>query len=307
MKGMSSLHLTSSWQEQASSSSSGQTKRPRDSTGSQKSNLEQKRGRFDDGNVEQRGIYKTPTKSNRGNTPTSYAGVVKSGGLKLVVTRKESEGKDSMNNTDLCEIQGAITKMILRMDPGFFVRVERTFLFEGKVLMICKDEKTLEWAKRVIGAIEPIPGKHPGYVARGPKDYPPAKSFGIWIPDSEGLNANEVLTLINRCNSEIQRKDMRPRYSAKGDGGILHVVAVQEPSLTALKKLDLALYAGYRRMQFQAEKETKPKQKTKEMKEVPEVPVEGEATKMVSDSDTSECLEQSMTTDISESDIARAF
>ena len=81
------------------------------------------------------------------STPTSYAGAVKASNQKLTITRKESEGDGGMDNMDLREIQSAITKMILHTGPGFLVRIERTFIFEGKVLMICKDEKTLEWAK----------------------------------------------------------------------------------------------------------------------------------------------------------------
>ena len=52
-----------------------------------------------------------------------------------------------MDNMDLREVQSAIIKMILRTDPGFLARIKRTIIFEGKVLMICKDEKTMEWAK----------------------------------------------------------------------------------------------------------------------------------------------------------------
>ena len=58
-----------------------------------------------------------------------------------------------MDNMDLREVQNAITKMILRVDPGFLIHIERTFIFEGKVLMICKDEKTFEWTKHVVEAI----------------------------------------------------------------------------------------------------------------------------------------------------------
>ena len=71
---------------------------------------------------------------------------------------------------DLCEVQSAITKMILRADPGFFVRIERTFIFEDKVLIICKDKKTLEWAKHVVEAIVPFLVSHRGYDAKDPKD-----------------------------------------------------------------------------------------------------------------------------------------
>ena len=44
-------------------------------------------------------------------------------------------------------------KEILHAGPGFFVCIKRTFIFEDKVLMICKGEKTLEWVKHVVEAI----------------------------------------------------------------------------------------------------------------------------------------------------------
>ena len=84
-----------------------------------------------------------------------------------------------MDNMDLREVQSAITKMILHTDLGFLVHIERNFIFEGKVLMICKDEKTLEWAKHVVEAIVPSLVVYQGYDAKGPKDLPPAKTFGI--------------------------------------------------------------------------------------------------------------------------------
>ena len=67
-----------------------------------------------------------------------------------------------MDSMDLCEVQSAITKTILPVDPGFLVRIERTLIFEGKALTICKDKKTLEWAKRVVEAIVPSLVVHQG-------------------------------------------------------------------------------------------------------------------------------------------------
>ena len=88
-----------------------------------------------------------------------------------------------MNSMDLLEVQTAITKMILRVDLGFLVHIERTFVFEDKVLMIGKDEKTLEWKKHVVEAIELSLGDHQGYDAKSPKDLYLAKTFGIWLPE----------------------------------------------------------------------------------------------------------------------------
>ena len=62
-----------------------------------------------------------------------------------------------------------------------FSSISNTFTFEDKMLIICKD-KTLEWAKHVVEAIQPSLVDHQGYDAKGPKDLPPAKIFGIWLP-----------------------------------------------------------------------------------------------------------------------------
>ena len=241
----------------SSAHSSGQTKRGRESSDSLSSstNLPQKRGRHDVAHGKQGGKAKEMTAGT--STPTSYAGAVKASNQKLTITRKESEGDGDMDNMDLREVQSAITKMILRADPGFLVRIERTFIFEGKVLMICKDEKTLEWAKHVVEAIVPSLVAHQGYDAKGPKDLPPAKTFGIWLPEDEGLSISDTLTLVSRCNAKICRRDLEAKHEAKGNGGVLHVVSVREPSLTTLKELHFNPYAGYRRVQFQKKKSAK--------------------------------------------------
>ena len=57
--------------------------------------------------------------------------------------------------------------------------------------------------------------------------------------------------MVDQYNLKINRKDMYPRGTANGKSGQLHVVAVKEMSLSNLKKLDCAPYAGYKKMQFQ--------------------------------------------------------
>ena len=156
------------------------------------------------------------------STPTSYAGAVKASNQKLTITRKESQGDGGMDNMDLREIQNAITKMILCTDPGFLVHIECTFIFEGKVLMICKDEKTLEWAKHVVEAIVPSLVVHQGYDAKGPKELPLAKTFGIWLPEDDGLSISDTLTLVSRCNAKISCTDLETKHSAKWNEGVLH-------------------------------------------------------------------------------------
>ena len=159
-----------------------------------------------------------------------------------------------MDNIDLREVQSAITEMILCTDPGFLVRIERTFIFEGKVLMICKDEKTLERAKHVLEAIVPSLVVHQGYDAKGPKDLPPAKTFEIWLPEDKGSTISDTLKLVSRCNAKISRRDLETKHSAKENRGVLHVVFVRKSSLTKLKGLNYSPYAGYRRVQFQKKK-----------------------------------------------------
>ena len=128
----------------------------------------------------------------------------------------------------------AITKMILRADPSFLFLIDRTLMFEDKVLTICKDKRTLEWAKHVLEANAPSLVGHQGYDAKGPKDLPPAIIFRIWLPENEGLSITDTLKLASCCNAKITCKDLVINHSAKGDGGVLHVASVWEPSLTLL-------------------------------------------------------------------------
>ena len=132
---------------ESSDHSSGQTKRAGESSDSlfSSTNLPQKRGRRDVAYGKQGGKAKEMIAGI--STAASYAAAVNASNQKLTITRKELEGDGGMDNMDLREVQSAITKMILRINPDFLVRIERTFIFEGKVLMICKDKKTLEWAK----------------------------------------------------------------------------------------------------------------------------------------------------------------
>ena len=153
----------------SSAHSSGQTKRGRESSDSLSSstNLTQKRGRHDVAHGKQGGKAKEMTAGT--STPTSYAGAVKASNQKLIITLKESEGDGDMDNMDLRKVQSAITKMILRTDPGFLVRIERTFIFEGKVLMICKDEKTLGVSKTCCRGHCTVLGSSPRLRCKRPK------------------------------------------------------------------------------------------------------------------------------------------
>ena len=62
----------------------------------------------------------------------------------------------------------------------------------------------MEWAKHVVEAIVPSLVVHQGYDAKGPKDLPLAKTFGIWLPEDDGLNISDTLTLVSRCNAKNQ-------------------------------------------------------------------------------------------------------
>ena len=135
MRGLAGMTLTDHELESLDHSSS-QTKQARESSDSLFSltNLPQKRGRHYFAYGKQGGKAKKMIAGT--STPVSYAGAVKISNQKLTITRKESEGDGGMDNMDLREVQGAITKIILRTNPGFLVHIERTFIFEGKVLMI---------------------------------------------------------------------------------------------------------------------------------------------------------------------------
>ena len=140
-----------------------------------------------------------------------------------------------MEESDLRIIQGAINQKILKTKLDFSVRIERTFIHSGRVLLICYDEKSLEWAQELVWAVPPPSMDHRGYEAKGPKDIK-AETFGVGHPYNEGLEIKNVLELVDRCNPDIHLKGIKLKYNAKSSGGMLHVVAVQEPSLKSLEK-----------------------------------------------------------------------
>ena len=92
--------------------------------------------------------------------------------------------------------------------------------------MICKDEKTLEWAKHVLEAIVPSLIVHQSYDAKDPKDLLLAKTFGIWLPEDDGLSISDNLTLVSRSNAKISCTDLETKHSAKWNEGVLHLVSV---------------------------------------------------------------------------------
>ena len=160
-----------------------------------------------------------------------------------------------MVESDLRIIQGAINQNILKTKLDFSVRIERTFIHSGRVLLICYDEKSLEWAQEVVRVVPPPSMDHRGYEARSPKDIK-SETFGVWLSGNEGLEIKNVLELVDRCNPDIHLKDIKMKYNAKGSGGMLHVVAVQEPSLKPLEKWYWPPFAGFRRVQFQKQKQS---------------------------------------------------
>ena len=91
--------------------------------------------------------------------------------------------------------------------------------------------------------------------SKRPKRYK-IRNLGVWLPDNEGLEIKNVLELVDRCNPDIHLKDIKLKHNAKGSRGMLHVVAVQEPSLKSLEKWDWAPFAGFTRVQFQKQKQS---------------------------------------------------
>ena len=250
LKGIKSVTLSNPGRDLPTTSNSVSMKRSREPSSTQStptSNPKQKRGRVEPEHAEQKG---TKQAEEAGTSITaSYAGAVRTSNQKLVVTRKGSNGDTPMEESDLRIIQGAIiiNQKILKTKLAFSVSIEITFIHSGRVLLICYDEKSLEWAQEVVRAVPPPSMDHRGYEARGPKDIK-SKTFGVWLSDNEGLEIKNVLELVDRCNPDIYLKDIKLKYNAKGSGGMLHAVAVQEPSLKSLEKWDWAPFAGFRRV-----------------------------------------------------------
>ena len=91
------------------------------------------------------------------------------------------------------------------------------------------------------------------------------KTFGVWLSDEEKIGISGVLDVVAR-NPGLHRQHMEIRGSSKGEGGQLYIVAVREPSLTALEEMDYKPYMGYRQVHFQ----TRGPKKTRNLKPPPD-------------------------------------
>ena len=147
LKGTKSITLSNPGRDLPTATKSVSMKRSRESSSTQStptSNPKQKRGRVELEHAEQKG---TKQAEEAGTSITaSYAGAVKTSNQKLVVTRKGSNGDTPMEESDLRIIQGAINQKILKTKLDFSVRIDRTFIHLSRILLICYDEKSLEWA-----------------------------------------------------------------------------------------------------------------------------------------------------------------
>ena len=74
----------------------------------------------------------------------------------------------------------------------------------------------MKWAKHVVEVIVPSLVVHQGDDAKGPKDLSPAKTFGTWSPEDEGLSISDTLTF-SRFNAKNSRRDLETKHSAKGN------------------------------------------------------------------------------------------
>ena len=83
-----------------------------------------------------------------------------------------------MMHSELLVIQGAMNQMILKSKLDVSVRIEGTFIYTGRVLVTCYDEKSLEWSQEVVRIIAPTSMNHQGYKVRGPKDA--VKTRNLW-------------------------------------------------------------------------------------------------------------------------------
>ena len=82
--------------------------------------------------------------------------------------------------------------------------------------------RNLGVGKHVLEAIVPFLVVHQCYDAKGPKDLPLAKTFGIWLPEDDGLSISDTPYTVSRSNAKISCTDLETKHSAKWNEGVLH-------------------------------------------------------------------------------------
>ena len=142
LRGVSALSLEHPEASSASTSTprpENKRERPTPSVGSTPSTQPKKRHRPMVDGESMAGSQSRKTSGDKAKG--SYSKAASSGSL-LKITRREAEDIP-LYDSDVWEVQQAIFRALLYSDPGFVVRIERTFLHDGRVQVVCRDDQTL--------------------------------------------------------------------------------------------------------------------------------------------------------------------
>jgi len=142
-----------------------------------------------------------------------------------------------------------------RKSPEWPVQVESCTHHQGRVRVICSDERSLGWVKEEAGKLVPPPGSRKGYWVMGPSDLPPTKKCTAWVPLDVARGKKDLLQLLEASNTGLRIAGLHliRETPPSGQGhlrGRICVFAVEEDTFQRLEALQMRPFCGMGRMEF---------------------------------------------------------
>ena len=91
-----------------------------------------------------------------------------------------------------------------RLTPEWPVQVESCTHHNGRVRVICSDERSLGWVREEAKKLVPGPGSRKGFWVMGPGDLPPTKRCTAWVPLDVAESKKDLLQLLEASNTDLR-------------------------------------------------------------------------------------------------------
>ena len=155
-------------------------------------------------------------------------------------------------------VKRTLNKRVLdraRKTPEWPIQVESCTHHNGRVRVICSDERSLGWVREEARKLVPAPGSRKGFWVMGPGDLPPTKRCTAWVPLDVAESKKDLLQLLEASNTDLRVAGLHLTTEAplSGQGhkrGRVCVFAVEEDTFQRLEALKMRPFCGMGRLEF---------------------------------------------------------
>lgn len=197
---------------------------------------------------------KPPQKVRRVKGPTFSEAAKKT--LSLFVGPTAGEGPLTVE--EFVFVKRTLNKRVLeraRLTPEWPVQVESCTHHNGRVRIVCSDERSLGWVREEAKKLVPGSGSRKGFWVMGPGDLPPTKRCTAWVPLDVAESKKDLLQLLEASNTDLRVSGLHLTTEAPPSGqgqkrGRVCVFAVEEDVFQRLEALKMRPFCGMGRLEF---------------------------------------------------------